>query len=168
VFYVLSEQCPHHQRDLWTVDTKHFAPDIRASDCLAFKLRVNPTVARGIPGTGRGRRHDVVMDAKRRMGWKDLPETGRPSLAHLAYEAGACWLRERQDRLGVKLNDTGLRVDGYHTWRQRTGRGIALSTLDYEGELTVVDPDRFLNALFNGIGPAKAFGCGLLLLRRLG
>jgi CRISPR system Cascade subunit CasE len=167
VFYVLSEQCPHDRQDVWIVEAKHFAPDIRAGDCLAFKLRVNPTVARGRPGTGRGRRHDVVMDAKRRIGWKDLPETSRPSLAHLAYEAGACWLRERQGRLGVKLADAGLRVDGYRTWRQWTPRGIALSTLDYEGELTVADPDRFLNALFNGIGPAKTFGCGLLLVRRV-
>ena len=168
VFYVLSEQCSHDPQDLWRVEAKRYSPHIRAGDRLAFKLRVNPTVARGTPGSGRGRRHDIVMDAKQRMGWKDLPEASRPSLAHLAYDAGACWLRDRQDRLGVVFVDGGLRVDGYRTWRQRTGRGIALSTLDCEGELTVSEPGRFLNALFNGIGPAKAFGCGLLLVRRLG
>ncbi len=45
--------------------------------------------------------------------------------------------------------------------------GIALSTLDFEGQLQVTDPDHFLrNGLPAGIGPAKAFGCGLLLVRR--
>lgn len=46
-------------------------------------------------------------------------------------------------------------------------RGISLSTLDFEGELSVTDPGIFLSALFKGIGPAKAFGCGLMLVRRV-
>lgn len=166
VFYVLSTQHPQDLQDLWQVDAKPYAPDLRAGDRLAFKLRANPTVARSATGE-RSRRHDVVMDAKLRLGWKDLPTQDRPSLAHLAYEAGACWLRERQERFGFRLEDAGLRVDGYHTWRQRGGKGIALSTLDFDGRLTVTDAGKFRTALFSGIGPAKAFGCGLVLLRRL-
>ena len=34
--------------------------------------------------------------------------------------------------------------------------------------LTVSDPLAFAVALAGGIGPAKAFGCGLLLVRRVG
>lgn len=183
VFYVLSEQRPQDRQDLWRVDAKPFAPDLRAGDHLAFKLRVNPVVERhgspvldasGVPKlrkSGREKlkvtRHDVVMDAKLRVGWKDLRETDRPSLAQLAYEAGGCWLRERQERLGVRLADAELRVDGYRTWRQRSGKRIALSMLDFGGVLQLVDPERFLTVLLAGIGPAKAFGCGLMLVRRL-
>jgi CRISPR system Cascade subunit CasE len=58
-------------------------------------------------------------------------------------------------------------VDGYRSWRQRGGKGIALSTLDFEGHLTVANAEIFRTALFSGIGPAKAFGCGLLLVRRV-
>ena len=42
------------------------------------------------------------------------------------------------------------------------------SALDFSGELTVIDPAAFIVALSKGIGPAKAFGCGLLLVRRIG
>lgn len=166
VFYVLSAQCPQDRHDLWQVDAKPYAPDLRAGDRLSFKLRINPTVARGAPGE-RGRRHDVVMDAKQRLDWKELPAAARPSLAQLAYEAGASWLRDRQERLGVRFDATSLRVDGYRTWRQRGGKGIALSMLDFEGQLSVADAEAFRGALFAGIGPAKAFGCGLLLVRRV-
>jgi CRISPR system Cascade subunit CasE len=69
--------------------------------------------------------------------------------------------------VGIALSEDGLRVDGYRIWWQRSNRGISLSTLDFEGSLTVTDPADFLNALLSGIGPAKAFGCGLLLVRRL-
>lgn len=167
VFYVLSAQCPQDRQGLWQVDPKRYIPDIQVGDRLAFKLRVNPTVARRVAGKGRSQRHDVVMDTKRRNGWKDLPEDAGPTLAHVAYEAGVSWLQSRQEHLGVKLSDVGLRVNGYRTWRQRADKGIALSTLDFEGNVTVTDRECFLDALLLGVGPAKAFGCGLLLVRRV-
>ncbi|MBW2329897.1 MAG: type I-E CRISPR-associated protein Cas6/Cse3/CasE [Deltaproteobacteria bacterium] len=33
--------------------------------------------------------------------------------------------------------------------------------------LTVTEPDAFKGVLQFGIGPAKAFGCGLMLVRRV-
>ena len=36
-----------------------------------------------------------------------------------------------------------------------------------EGKLKIVDIDRFKKALFQGIGSAKAFGCGLMIVRRI-
>lgn len=167
LLYVLSEQCPQDRLALWRIESREFTPDIRVGDRLGFKLRANPVVSRSAEKGQRGKRHDVVMDAKQRMGWKSLPEADRPSLAYLAYEAGACWLRERQENIGVVLNEAALRVDGYRNWRQRRDKDITLSTLDFEGELTVMDSVRLVAALQRGIGPAKAFGCGLLLLRRL-
>lgn len=40
-------------------------------------------------------------------------------------------------------------------------------SVDISGELIVKEPDGFLAMVKKGIGPAKAFGCGLMLLRRL-
>jgi CRISPR system Cascade subunit CasE len=38
----------------------------------------------------------------------------------------------------------------------------------FQGILQVTDPDAFLqNKVIRGIGPAKAFGCGLLSLTRI-
>lgn len=46
------------------------------------------------------------------------------------------------------------------------GRDISLSTVEFSGALTVTEPDAFNRALLRGIGHAKGFGCGLLLVRR--
>lgn len=187
LLYVLSRTEPCDTSGKWRIESKDYRPALSPGDRLAFKLRANPTVARpgdvvlgrdGAPKlrtsglkTGqpkhRIKRHDVVMDAKQHMDWKALPLDQRPSLAHLAYEAGAGWLREREERLGCRFNPARLRVDGYRTHRMKRKRGISLSTVDFEGELQVTDLERFTAVLFNGIGPAKAFGCGLMLVRRI-
>jgi len=44
---------------------------------------------------------------------------------------------------------------------------IALTTMDFEGDLQITDPEQFTSAMLDDIGPAKALGCGLLLARRM-
>lgn len=41
-----------------------------------------------------------------------------------------------------------------------------ITTVDFEGVITCDDPDNLLGLLKSGVGAAKAFGCGLLLLKR--
>jgi CRISPR system Cascade subunit CasE len=43
-------------------------------------------------------------------------------------------------------------------------RGIALETCTFEGVLEVADADALRAAILSGVGPGKAFGCGLLSL----
>ncbi|MGH8802246.1 MAG: type I-E CRISPR-associated protein Cas6/Cse3/CasE [Casimicrobiaceae bacterium] len=43
---------------------------------------------------------------------------------------------------------------------------MRLSTVDLTGMLEIIDPTPFTRALFGSIGRGKAFGCGLLLVRR--
>jgi len=50
---------------------------------------------------------------------------------------------------------------------RKEGRGGKLVTVTFEGNLWVKEPERFVNFLQNGVGPAKSFGCGLLLVRRV-
>ena len=52
----------------------------------------------------------------------------------------------------------------YFNKKQHSGKIFAVQ---YEGLLEINDAEKFANAFLNGIGPAKAFGCGLLLLKRL-
>jgi CRISPR system Cascade subunit CasE len=47
------------------------------------------------------------------------------------------------------------------------GKTAGFSSLDLTGEVVVTDAERFTHLLMHGIGPAKAFGCGLMLVRRL-
>ncbi|MCC6505761.1 MAG: type I-E CRISPR-associated protein Cas6/Cse3/CasE [Aquimonas sp.] len=46
-------------------------------------------------------------------------------------------------------------------------RAGKLVTCTFEGQLRVNDPEKLRSLLENGVGHAKAFGCGLLLVRRL-
>jgi CRISPR system Cascade subunit CasE len=57
--------------------------------------------------------------------------------------------------------------EAYRQWRFRGkgGNRISFSSIDCSGCLTVTDTARFESALMKGVGPAKAFGCGLLLIR---
>ena len=60
-----------------------------------------------------------------------------------------------------------VRVSRYSTLRiERKGRPAELGVLDYEGVLEVQDSAAFGIALARGFGRAKAFGCGLMLIRR--
>jgi CRISPR system Cascade subunit CasE len=87
----------------------------------------------------------------------------------LAYETGSTWLASRAETHGFTIALPTLLVDGYrtHTVHRRGRTPICFSTLDFSGVLTVVDQEKFLTTLYNGIGPAKSFGCGLLLVKRI-
>ncbi|GGI97874.1 type I-E CRISPR-associated protein Cas6/Cse3/CasE [Saccharopolyspora subtropica] len=54
------------------------------------------------------------------------------------------------------------RLTGYQTGK-RTNK-LTVDSVRYDGHLVVTDPDALANALVTGIGPAKAYGCGLLSL----
>jgi len=47
------------------------------------------------------------------------------------------------------------------------GRSIEFSAVDYQGAATVIDSAKLAVALRLGVGRAKGFGCGLLLIKRV-
>lgn len=49
--------------------------------------------------------------------------------------------------------------------RDTTADIFAINPVQYRGILTVTDPIKLAHSILAGIGPAKAYGCGLLLLR---
>lgn len=161
-FLALSRRKPREDGALFDVATKPFEPVLAPGDRLAFALKFNPTVER--KGVGRT---DVVMDLL-----KPTP-SGERAAVRLAYaqEATEAWLRARTERDGFALH--ALIVDGYRverfgrTKRRRgsTEAGI-IGVVDARGVLEVRDPTAFLARLAAGFGRAKAFGCGLMLIRR--
>jgi CRISPR system Cascade subunit CasE len=69
-----------------------------------------------------------------------------------------------------KYGQSKLQSSGY-LWhslgeKDKKAKKPGFSSVDFTGELEVTDVVKFMDALFNGIGPAKAFGCGLLMVRR--
>jgi len=161
--WTLSERAPAGVPASWRCDAKEFAPQLQRLDRLRFLVTVNPTV-RAKSGTAPGKRHDVVMHEKAR-----LRSNGeRESEAVIAQRAGAAWLLSRGNRLGCVFDECLLQVQRYRVERfsRPDAPPASVAMLDLGGVLTVTEPDLFTQTLFRGIGPAKAFGCGLMLVRR--
>lgn len=92
---------------------------------------------------------------------------------HVTAEQQQLWLIQRLPQLGVQLaktaaGDDELQVDDRSIRkfvRQRST--VTLSVATFRGLLVVDDPAPLRAALIGGIGPAKAYGCGLLTLARV-
>lgn len=157
-FLVLSARLPS-QTDLFEPhQVKPFAPSLAAGDRLGFLLRVNATRVK------KGERVDVVMDALHQ-----VPKNERAALRmKYADKEGAAWLARQGDTSGFRLLDATVHDYSTETLpviRGRKGRPH-FGILDLSGQLEVQDPDGFLDSLAKGFGRAKAFGCGLMLVRR--
>jgi CRISPR system Cascade subunit CasE len=157
----LSAREPRANDSGWRVHIKPYEPRFRLGSRLSFLLRANPIRTR------EGHRHDVVMDEKCRLRRSSIVGGPMPSEADLVQTTCSDWLSRRASGLGFRL--LTARADAYRQVELRRVRTtpIRFSTVDIAGSLEVMDPDLFLQrAVFEGIGPAKGFGCGLVLLRR--
>lgn len=130
---------------------------------------------------------DVVMHEKKRLlaghgyhHWADWPNTdeAKPALYELVQTICLDWFERCAEQAGFRVlsrelrEDEGVRlakavrVDGYTQHRDER-KGIRFSTVDFTGELEITNPSVFRKTLLRGIGHAKGFGCGLLLVRRI-
>lgn len=159
-FLVLSKRKPGTDNGLWHIQTKPYAPRLQAGQHLAFSVRINPVVKRR-DDSGRQYRHDLVMDLK-----KNDPESA-DTQAERVQLAAQQWLSARQSQYGFELVENSIIGEAYRQWRfgGKGGNRISFSSIDCSGRLTVSNAGRFESALMKGVGPAKAFGCGLLLIR---
>ncbi len=167
VFYCVSERRPHDPDGIWDILTKEYDPKLRTGQRLSFVLRANP-VKKVRDKNGKQSRHDVVMDAKTKLKEGRTPKDQWPTSAELIQEATVEWLRSRGEMFGFELDKSMVRGDGYQQHRFRKGNKgpeVRFSTVDFTGVLNVRDPERFKETLFNGLGPSKGFGCGLMLVK---
>jgi len=173
-FLVLSARKPEDAHRLFEIDEpKLFAPALAPGQRLRFRLRASPGAADARPGKKRGKRIDPLARALRDFGNEDRA-SNRDAVTQ---RVGAEWIVRQGESAGFHLAEaTGedgepcrlLRVDG-DDWRVLPREGakpVRFSSLDFEGELVLDDPALFLTKLGHGFGRAKAFGCGLMLIRR--
>lgn len=191
LFYVLSARPPITSPFFEQPEVKPFAPDLRPGDRLTFVLRANATRTQKtgqLTALGKERKvHiDLVMDRLRPIPGQTVLEKGqglvseRPVLRmKLARAAAVDWLAGQGARHGFTLSERPTRdgtepdltVSDYsvfalpHHVGKRAGQP-QFGILDLTGTLEVTDPAAFLSALAHGFGRAKAFGCGLMLIRR--
>lgn len=182
VVYMVSTRVPEDLEDCWEIQTRPYSPQLQRGDQLRFTLRANPTITQSQPNPnppepGRKarplqKRHDVIMNAIHE--YKQASTLERmPRRSEIIQDKGLEWLTSKQTQHGFELSGEETRVDAYqqhHLKRKNPTKGkdiIQLSTVDYQGVLTVTEPDRFLALLLHGLGHARAFGCGLMLVRRV-
>ncbi len=118
---------------------------------FAFRLVANPTRKVKRPGQRQGRR----------VGLDDAPTEGGSSPV-------LDWLHRKGDQHGFAVPFAVVNpfVLGSDALPATDKRGLPLWGARFDGLLRITDAGRFGEALRSGIGPAKAFGFGLLSLAR--
>ncbi len=134
--------CPEES---WAVKT--IAPQFLHFRHYRFDLRANPT--RKLAKLG--------PEGERAKNGRRQP------LTQLGEQAE--WLRRKAEQSGFKIIDApdiGFCQD--QVFRKRSGRGVHTG-VRFRGLLEVVQQESFETAFYRGLGSAKSFGFGLLLLQ---
>lgn len=149
----LQQECGWSQQQTWkTAPYTPFLDKLHEGQRWVFRLTANPT--RSTAGT-RGTR-------------------GSRS-AHVTPTQQLAWLVHRQLKHGFELetNDDEPQVRVSSTERPTFTKGtdqsktrVTVTRVQYDGMLTVTNPDVLRTSLTHGIGPAKGYGCGLMTLAR--
>ena len=160
-FMVLSARKPAETPLFEHIETQPFDPELQAGDQLAFVLRANAT--RTVTEGTRKRHRDVVMEALH-------PIAGAERAARrleVAQQAGHDWLVGQGARAGFTVEGCHVTAYAVRDLPGRAGKGRPrFGVIDLEGTLRLTDPTMFLARQAQGFGRAKAFGCGLMLIRR--
>jgi CRISPR system Cascade subunit CasE len=134
------EQAGADEKGVVKIQTKEFIPQFQQGSLYQFRLRSNPVVTR------EGKRYGLIRE---------------DALVH--------WLKKKEEQIGASFLSVLAVDEGYATGARKKGEAfgyVNIKTARFDGMLEVVGPTRFNEAFIRGIGPAKAFGCGLLSLAR--
>ena len=99
------------------------------------------------------------------------PETAPTQrFGHVTARQQRDWLLAKAERAGIRivtseLGESDLLVHHRTTVSfPRNGDTVTISVATFDGQLEVVDADALRRILVSGLGPAKAYGCGLMTL----
>lgn len=135
-----------------TKNYDQFLNQLQPDELMRFRLTANPSYAVSHTGEKRGRVYP-----------------------HVTVEQQRKWLIQRADKAGFKLVSQELSdatdqddlafdiVNREHpVLHRKSGRGVRLSRVTFEGLLQIQDLTVFKQTLINGLGREKAFGMGLM------
>ena len=119
--------------------------DLEAGQVCRFRLRANPT---------------------KRLN-KDIPEKNLKKGQRIGLFAEGeqlAWLQRQAESHGFVVGNLHIVDEGFHGGKTKDEQRLKFFAVRFEGQLQVIDPEAMLKTVKSGIGPAKAFGCGLLSL----
>lgn len=126
---------------------KPFNLSLQAGQILRFRLTANPTIKK-VRRDENGKRKN----------------SNRVPLVRENKQVE--WLQKRATAAGFRLLEVEVsRPQQQKSWKKGEHRSpITLYAIQFNGRLQVREPEKLSKAVETGIGPAKAFGCGLLSL----
>ncbi|GLW89749.1 type I-E CRISPR-associated protein Cas6/Cse3/CasE [Actinokineospora globicatena] len=146
----MAEQAGWPTKTTW--QTRDYTPllnRLALGDTWSFRLTANPV------------RSTVLKEGKRSQ-----------RVGHVTATQQQTWLLDRVEQWGFTIpvgshKEPELLLRDRRIWNfDRAGRKVTLSTVVFDGRLTVTDPAALRTALTHGMGSAKGYGCGLLTLAR--
>ncbi len=146
---VQSRRMPEIASELIVIGTREFKPRPVTGQRLAFLLTANPI--------------KTITDTQREA--KPGKQSEKCRVPLIKEEDQREWIARKFARSG-EIEATSI-LPHNPIYFRKGNRGGKLVTVTFEGVLCVRDPDFLVTLVENGIGHAKAFGCGLLLVRRL-
>lgn len=128
--------------------SREIPPEYFSRARYQFQLRANPC---------RKIRVDHPDGARKKNG-RRVPLTSREELA--------TWLRHKGESGGFSLEEDGLQIlrEGAGRFRKEGQRPGLHSAVDFRGHLVIREAGQFHDTFTHGVGSAKAFGFGLLVL----
>ncbi len=145
--YLLSDSMPMAQSwGEWA--TREIASNFLEYTHYRFDLRANPTVKRVV-------RNELGERKK----------NGRRTAIYKPDQLND-WLQNKARQHGFEILNVeiGAPVTQHFRRKNRSGKHVCV---DFRGTLQVQNRDRFKDAFQTGIGPAKAFGFGMIVLQPL-
>jgi CRISPR system Cascade subunit CasE len=161
--YLVQSTEPPRNNALFSVETKQVGLQYNVGDELLFSITANPTQHRTVQ-TGH-KYSDAISDALAAL----TIEERRKQRADTIQAVGVEWFSSRGERGGFSVEPHRVEVEDYgRTYIQRDGaKDIPVTRLSLRGVLTVTDPDAFATTLQVGLGRSRAFGYGMLKVRRI-
>lgn len=150
---------PVDGNNLWNLDVREFElpSNLKAGDRVAWSIRVNATMK------SENTRHCIVA-RERRNGDADHVEV-------VASKVVRPWLSKKLEAVGLQSADDDMMVEAFNRMQfihdpRRYSKRVTIAVTDLKGVGTVTDAEKLKVAVEKGIGAGKAYGCGMLLLRR--
>ena len=139
---LLLSQGPPVTTEVLAWKTKEVMPSFLDHDVYRFQLKANPTLRRAAD-----KRRLAIFDEARLRAWMER----KAKTGGFEVESGSL-------AVGAPVAEAFVK-------NGRTGKHVAV---DYRGVLRVCNREAFAQAFKNGIGSAKGFGYGMLMLQPVG
>lgn len=163
-------------RKLWRLD------NINNRTYLLIISQIKPSIPHlekfGVSGTGQTKNYDnflgqlennlkarfrVTLNPVKSIRETEEAKRGRV-VPHVTIDQQRKFLLDRSEKNGFSLENNEFQIveRGYVRFKKKNNREIQLAKATYEGHLTVIDKDRFIETLTLGFGKKKAYGFGML------